>query len=226
MAEHESLIERLNLPDNFGHVLLLLALSLMLAPYLRGLDVGPIKFPNLEPKARSVLLVAGPLLMAGAILLHMKLLPVEGAVSLPPRPGDPPIGEPANAGGPQRATLVPGTDVLVPLSNGACLYPATVVRADDTTAFVHYAFGRDSAVSAPTVRLRGPEEEPAIGLGDRVYALLEAANAWGPGEVRDERDGRLLIALDAGADCVRATDRDTIWIAADTNSIIPMEGNH
>ena len=73
--KYESVLDRLNLPNNFGYAILLVSLALLLAPYLRGSDFGLLKVPDFQPKVRRLLVAIGPVAMIGAILIHVQLLP-------------------------------------------------------------------------------------------------------------------------------------------------------
>jgi len=73
--QNESVLDRLNLPDNFGYAILLVSLALLLAPYLRGGDFGLVKIPDFKPKVRRALVAIGPMAMIGAILVHVQFLP-------------------------------------------------------------------------------------------------------------------------------------------------------
>src|SRR5712691_8267570 len=70
MNKHNLLFE-LGLPEQFGVVLLLLALILLLAPYLAGQDLGVIKVPPFTPSSKRILRVFGPLAMLAALFLHV-----------------------------------------------------------------------------------------------------------------------------------------------------------
>src|SRR5262249_5640476 len=63
------------LPEQFGYVLLLLALALVLSPYLAGADFGVIKIPQFKPTTTRRLRGFGPIVLLATVLLHFPLLP-------------------------------------------------------------------------------------------------------------------------------------------------------
>jgi hypothetical protein len=72
-----TVLSYLNVPEQFGVTLLLLALVLLLSPYLAGTDFGVIKIPEFKPTAKRALRVIGPVAMLAALLLHFPLVPKE-----------------------------------------------------------------------------------------------------------------------------------------------------
>lgn len=69
-----SVLERLNIPPEFGTTLLLLGLILALAPYFSGKDFGIFKVPQFSRGRRRLLYVVGPLLLLFAVSLHIPVL--------------------------------------------------------------------------------------------------------------------------------------------------------
>jgi len=70
----QSSLSYLGLPDQFGVALLLLALVLLLSPYLAATDLGVIKVPEFNPIVKRRLRILGPIAMVGAVLLHVPLV--------------------------------------------------------------------------------------------------------------------------------------------------------
>src|SRR6058998_3569485 len=75
----QSLLSAVGLPEEFGVVLLSLALILLLAPYLAGTDLGIIRIPSFSSGAKRTLRIVGPIAMLAAILLHVPLVHKEEA---------------------------------------------------------------------------------------------------------------------------------------------------
>ena len=71
----QSSLSYLGLPETFGGALLLLALVLLLSPYLADTDLGFIKIPEFEPIVKRRLRIFGPIAMVAAVLLHVPLVP-------------------------------------------------------------------------------------------------------------------------------------------------------
>jgi hypothetical protein len=70
-----SVLESLGIPPQFGVVLLAVAFALAVAPYLSGADFGVLRIPLLEEGTRKRLRLIGPIVMVGAIALHVPVLP-------------------------------------------------------------------------------------------------------------------------------------------------------
>ena len=73
----QSSLSYLGLPEQFGVALLLLALVLLLSPYLADTDLGVIKIPEFNPIVKRRLRILGPIAMVAAVLLHVPLVPKE-----------------------------------------------------------------------------------------------------------------------------------------------------
>lgn len=76
-AVRQSVFGLLELPNDFGVVLLILTLILALVPYLSGKDFGIFKVPPFSIRARRVLLVVGPVAFASVIFLFVPLFKVD-----------------------------------------------------------------------------------------------------------------------------------------------------
>ena len=240
----QSVLEWLKLPPNFGYALLIIGLVLTLAPYLRGSDFGVIKIPDFDPPVRSTMRVLGPVLLLGAILLHVELIRVsagpgpvnqDGPVEQLTGPGEPttkagqstepppatPISEPDPPSTPS-FQLARGT-VLAPWEGGECLYPATIVGAPTDWVNLRFAFGKDG--SAPNSRLRPAPKGPVTEVtpGDAVFAHLSAADAWAPGIVKEVRGSRAYVDLDPDADCAAQYGRPFLWAELSEMSLIARE---
>jgi hypothetical protein len=206
-----SVLDRLNLPANFGYALLILGLVLVLAPYLRGTDFGVVKIPDFEAPMRRTLRVVGPLALLGAVLVHVPLAEQGGSLRRGSasriEPGTVPAVPPIHT----LTTLQPGDAVLSRRGTGQCLYPATVLGLEGDQARVRFAFGQDGEV--PALELVGLPDGPADEVlpGQAVFTHLATAGVWAPGEVKELRDGRALVGLDQGADCAGQYLKDHVW---------------
>ena len=74
MNEKESILSFLALPSEFGLILLIVALTLLLAPYFSGADFGRFKIPNFPPKTRRSLRVIGPLFLIVTVILYLPII--------------------------------------------------------------------------------------------------------------------------------------------------------
>lgn len=72
-----SLYSASGIPIEIGSALFLVALCLTLAPYLAGLEVGPVKIPATSPHQQRVLKLIGPLLVFLAILPFLSFMPLD-----------------------------------------------------------------------------------------------------------------------------------------------------
>lgn len=79
----ESILQKSGLPQEFGVVLLVLALIFALAPYLSGTDFGIFKIPPFSARARRRLKIIGPPLFTVLVVLFVPLL--EADPLRPPR---------------------------------------------------------------------------------------------------------------------------------------------
>ena len=70
----QSLLGVLGLPGEFGVALLLIALVLVLAPYLSGHDLGVIKIPEFGPGAKRALKIGGPSAMVAVLAFHLPFI--------------------------------------------------------------------------------------------------------------------------------------------------------
>ena len=75
MPLRKSTFALLGLPNEFGTLLLALALILSLSPYLSGADLGIFKVPSLEPATKSLLRVLGPVVLILAVGLFVPIWP-------------------------------------------------------------------------------------------------------------------------------------------------------
>jgi hypothetical protein len=67
MCTRLSLFQLSHLPETFGLTVLLIALTLLLTPYLAGVDLGVVKMPQMSGAANRVLRWVGPFLMLAAV---------------------------------------------------------------------------------------------------------------------------------------------------------------
>ncbi|HUP59089.1 MAG TPA: YCF48-related protein [Thermoanaerobaculia bacterium] len=85
MTDTQSILQRLNLPSEFGVVLLAFCFILAVAPYFAGSDFGVFKIPAFEIRMRRRLRVLGPAILVIAILLHLPLFRTSLAKPIPGR---------------------------------------------------------------------------------------------------------------------------------------------
>ena len=185
-----SLLERLNLPANFGYALLLLGLALSLAPYLRGADFGVVKIPDLSDGTRRALVFIGPLVLAAAVLVHVP-------VSLRLSPLSP-------------APLLDGSLTLAPFREDGCLWAVTVTPLQGGMVSVLYPF--DRRVELESGRLVGAHRVTSPSAGERVYAELPHG-PWVPGTVSREDGGRAFVVLDDPRAC--GSSQPYVWAKPD-----------
>lgn len=204
----ESVLARLDLPDGFGYALLMLALALLLAPYLGGSDFGLVKIPKFEPPVRRALRIAGPFLISAAILAHVPLLAatdgtLRGHV-------DPDVDQTSVA---RVVEVSPDEEVLAPRNDGLCLYQATVLSWDGGVVRLRFAFGKDG--QAPIGRImRLTENAPErVSLTDQVLVRLAPQAIWAPGEIMEIREGRAMVVLNPDTDCASLYERPYAWVA-------------
>jgi hypothetical protein len=204
----ESVLARLDLPEGFGYALLMLALALLLAPYLGGSDFGLVKIPKFEPPVRRALRIAGPFLISAAILAHVPLFaatdgPLRGHVD----------SDVDRTAVPNVLEVSPGEEVLAPRNDGLCLYPATVLSWDGEVVRLRFAFGKDGQVPIERV-MRQPGNEPErVSLTDQVIVRLAPQAMWAPGEITEIREGRAMVALNPDTDCASLYERPYAWVA-------------
>lgn len=74
MNEKESILSFLNLPDQFGFILFIIALVLSLAPYFPGTDFVIIKIPNFKKYTKKILIIVGPISFVVVLILHIPLV--------------------------------------------------------------------------------------------------------------------------------------------------------
>ena len=72
-----SILEAAGLPEQFGLLVLSIGVVLLLSPYLSGSDLGVIKIPTLPDNAKRSLKIVGPLTLAVAIGVHLRILETE-----------------------------------------------------------------------------------------------------------------------------------------------------
>jgi hypothetical protein len=223
--DRDSVLERLNLPSNFGYALLVLGLALLLAPYLRGSDFGIVKIPDFDAPVRRALRIVGPLVMLAAVMVHVSLFPTKlEPTGAPPR-DEAPVGGAVRPIGPESAVFAvePGASVLAPRNDGGCLYPATVLGRDGEAVRVRFTFGQDGRIPANRLVPIPTGSSPAIAPGDRVFAHLDQVEAWAPGEVKELREGRALIDLDVATDCGSRHPRSYVWVGTSAGSFFVLE---
>src|SRR6266566_1134624 len=73
--ERVSILTSLGLPQDFGKVLLVLSLTLLLAPYLAGTDFGVVKIPAFSDAIQRRLKIFGPILFVLVVLIHVPIVP-------------------------------------------------------------------------------------------------------------------------------------------------------
>ena len=76
----ESLLGILNLPSQFGQLLLGVAFVFALVPYAAGVDLGLVRIPDVGRHGRRHLKVFGPVILIAAVLLHVPLFGMRPAV--------------------------------------------------------------------------------------------------------------------------------------------------
>ncbi len=75
MNNKESILRFIGLPNEFGFLLLVISLVLLMAPYFAGHDFGPFKIPDFKLKTRQYLKIIGPLFFVVMIVLHLPIVP-------------------------------------------------------------------------------------------------------------------------------------------------------
>lgn len=65
--EHVSTYSRLGIPDSVAAALLMICLSLLLAPWLGGLEIGPLKIPKISAATARVLRYLAPVLVIAVL---------------------------------------------------------------------------------------------------------------------------------------------------------------
>ena len=68
-----STLEKIGLPKQFGFVLLVVALSIMLAPYVGGADFGVFRIPKFPREQRTRLIIGGPIALLLSVLLFVPM---------------------------------------------------------------------------------------------------------------------------------------------------------
>lgn len=213
----ESILARLALPEGFGYALLMLALALLLAPYLGGSDFGLVKIPNFEPSVRRALRIVGPILMSAAIMAHVPLLAATDVA---------PLGQSGSGVEKTRRSVevLRGEEVLAPRDDGLCLYPATVLSQDDEVVRLRFAFGRDGHAAVDRVMSVSGNMPEQASLTDQVLVRLSPQAIWAPGEIKEIREGRAMVALDPETDCAGLYERPYVWAALAGQDWRPLEG--
>ena len=109
MSDLMNIRDYLGVGTTVGGAFLGIGLLLLLAPYLPGLELGPIKIPQFSKAVRARLKWIGPLTFLVALVVHIPLLDQYGATT-----GNPPVPEPnpgmSSVRGPSVDTEVPGND--------------------------------------------------------------------------------------------------------------------
>jgi hypothetical protein len=232
-TDSQSILEWLGLPPNFGYALLIIGLVLSLSPYLGGSDFGVVKIPDFNTQVRNTLKMLGPTVMLGAILVHVKFLPMRGPdenIVVAPEPTDPVAENTSGRGAVEKMpsqvgviSLDPGSVVLAPFDGGQCLYAATVVGGSGAAVTLWFSFGKDG--SAPEARLRNPPvsplENPAP--GSAVFARLANNETWAPGIIKEIRSGRALSDLEPATDCAGKYGKSYLWADLDEATLIKRE---
>lgn len=181
----ESLIAKTDLPPQFGLILLLFALVLVLAPWLSGSDFGFLKIPAFPERTRRAFRILGPIALVSAVSIHIPFLAAssngEGAGSVLPRaevtspepPGSSlsttantraPLSSPVRdlTGGLERLTASPASYevALVSLDRGPEAHRITrVVRSADEVS-IHFLYRGGTEL---TLSQFDPEEAIARG---------------------------------------------------------------
>jgi hypothetical protein len=199
---NQSLLERMNLPDGFGYALLMVALILTLAPWLRGSDFGLFKIPDFAPATRRALIVIGPLALLLAVGLHLPMQPRSSPDTAQSDPGNddpPPVSEY------QR--------VLADWQENGCLYPARLLKMDGGSATLEFDFGARATVPAGEVFA---SSAPDVEIGRSAFAKLPAREGWVPITIRDTRSRNVQVERDAAAACAAEFGKSIQWVPIDT----------
>lgn len=117
-----------------------------------------------------------------------------------------------------------GDEVLAPRGGGQCLYPATVLSRDGDVVRLHYAFGKDGLASADLLMSVPGVAPERVSVADRVLVRLSPQAIWAPGEIREIREGRAMVALDPGTDCADLYERPYAWAVLAGQDWRLMEG--
>lgn len=226
-----SVLDRMNLPDGFGYLLLVLALILTLAPWFHGQDFGLLKIPDFAPRTRRVLLLVGPLALLLAVGLHA---PLHEARSPPLPPAVDPVGDEEErswietvwaslVGRPDEvaATEVAATTdpawrpasasnrVLAEWQGTGCLFPARVVERGSGTATLLFDFGEEAVMAVGEVFVA---TDPEIKIGASAYARLPNREGWLPITIRDIRTSNAQVRADPDAGCAIEFEKPLRWV--------------
>jgi|LGOV01.1.fsa_nt_gb hypothetical protein len=74
MNNKEGILRFIGLPDEFGYLLLVISIVLLMAPYFAGHDFGIFKIPDFKPETRKYLKIIGPLFFVLIIVLHLPIV--------------------------------------------------------------------------------------------------------------------------------------------------------
>jgi hypothetical protein len=111
-----------------------------------------------------------------------------------------------------------GEKVLSAWNDDRCLYSASILQFDGTNYRIFFDFGSEKTVQFSQLH---PLSEPhPIGLQSGTKVLvkpLSQRDAWAPGTIARQRDGRFQVLIDADAGCRKGVDH--VWVESD--SIVP-----
>jgi hypothetical protein len=74
LVQSVSILKTLDLPPQFGVLVLSFAFILLVAPYFAGLDFGVFKVPEFSQGLRRRLVLLGPICFALAVIVHIPIL--------------------------------------------------------------------------------------------------------------------------------------------------------
>jgi hypothetical protein len=185
MNDHQSILEFLHLPDEFGITLLLIALALFFAAFFEGVKIGDIEV-ELKPKTRKVLKWCSIPLLVIALGLHYPSIPPDCSGSIQ--------NFEANNGTPGAGTIA---DYCRPTWNAGCEFNAEETHNGKRSLRVHVEKHQKADESGGTVRIHASSKTPLD------LSKAAAVSAW----VFDvQRANTVEIKLCNGDNCP-----DRVW---------------
>jgi hypothetical protein len=97
-----------------------------------------------------------------------------------------------------------GAKVLVPLTEDGCLYPGTVLAAEQDRSLVRFDFGEEVWITPANLylpHLPRPPSLPELKLNADVYVRLESTEVWAPGQIKKQQGGKQLVGLNFNSTC-------------------------
>ncbi|WP_171236891.1 tudor domain-containing protein [Ruegeria sp. HKCCA6837] len=213
-----SILERANLPDGFGYVLLVFGLILTLAPWFHGRDFGIVKIPQFENDQRRKLKLIGPAILTAAILLHLpfsaETVGTELTRNTPPGSSVPEDLTPS---------VLKNSFILAEWNESGCLFPGELIERDSGSGLVLFDF--DDLETLPLSQIY-VTIEPKIFIGASLYAKLPERDAWLPVSVRNHTDGKVQVRRDESAICAAEFGKSVKWLPeASVVGIQPIGGD-